>query len=110
MGRVCCKMAFGTATSLQCTQNTVSVQIQVLLDPPDSVPAGLRNPTCKPGLEKGSINLLVGQWAGRTNVDGWEASIQEGRSLGTRWSPGSNPVLHTACWETSDRSLDLPVL
>lgn len=70
----------------------------------------VKNSTCKPGLEKGFINLLVAEWAERSKVDGWEASKQESRSLGTRWSLGSNPVLYTACWETSDRSLDLPVL
>lgn len=79
---------------LQCTQNTVSVQIQVLLSPPDSVHAGwlLKRNTCKPGLKKGLVSLLVGEQAGRSWFDGWEASKQE-RSLGTRWNLGSNSVL-----------------
>lgn len=64
----------------------------------------------KPGLENGLVGLLVGEQAGRSRVDGWEASKQESRSLGTRWNPGSNPMLRTAHWETSGRSPDLPVL
>lgn len=61
-----------------------------------------------PGWEEDLVGLLAGELAGRSRVDGWEASQQDSRSLQTRWNLSSNPVLCSTCWETSGRSLDLP--